>query len=1489
MRTPSMTTPLAAPKADPVDEFIGENLPEWLSKAPPARITALREGFAAHRRTEQGLATALQRLVPLQAFALPLLQQALERDLGLKIDLLSVLWRERWTKFSLPGNQAFDTYQSHHPALYHLLQNFPDDAEFGEGSGFVAKQSDDRNVPLLFADAKGVAQACNRLDIGKRYQAHLTEVFDPSTLALLVEDKRQRFDLAIEIAALKKSLVRADLDLLRLVSAGKPVFHVSYDIVKVRQLALLGYPLEGALTVELGNVWPPRVVPASLRVEAVLLYLPDQPLCRFDSWRALQDALVTRLQSPTTQAKLIERMALKDRASCQQRLSVRLKDAKPDLEPKGELLTGNVFVALADAQVKRLRSDARYLAVPTQHVNDDRKWAKLRALERVGETFVQLAGLLVPALNAVLIGALVVQVLEEVFEGVDDWTRGHQHEALEHLFGVVESVAVNAALAGAGHYVARTFSRSAFVDELVPVSTQAGTHRLWHEDLSPFRVQTLPAGAVLGENGLYSDGVNHWWQQEGYFHSVHQPDTLGEWQLRRIDGHAGFAPSLFGNGKGAWHLAWQRPREWQGARTLLTHLWPWAVELDDLKTAQVLRICGIDEAALRGFAVERRPLPAVLRDTLLRFTASARIDTFFNALEQDVAHGADASLFDYCLEQLADPALDVEKHAGQMIDDAPRLRQALMTHLSTPALPDGADLSLIRRDFPGLPEAYALDLLSQENAALVEQMNSRKRIPLALAEQAREALQSARIARAIEALVLGNSYSDDLPELVFGLLRRHAGWPMQINFEVREGSAFGRLTSRLFPSAATGELRTLVWKEGTLRVYQDGIDADGAPEPPSDLFASLLAFLPGEHLERLGWSGETGTTVMRTDLLGWLPASHDEVATLLGMTAIRPRFRPGRRMPDGRFGYPLSGRGSAGSPAARTLRTRIRALYPGFSDQQVETYAELLEGQGSAFATLLGEELEFRRLDRALRTWIQVPGLAPARAARQVVADELLRIWRTEGPVVHHGGDAGMRLSLVGVPVGELPTLPVNTNFRHVQELDLVNLRLSSLPAGFLRYFGRLRSLNLANNSLSSLPGELERLSSLRILNLSRNNLRLGASAYGALGGLRHLRVLDLSRNPLGSFALSLRSLQRLHELDLRATQLTVFPAGLEQAELLESADLRDNEISALPDGVLQAPTVLRQALRLEGNPLPDDYSQLLLGAQSQAGASALDARTLWLEHFEDTERERRAAQWDRLLEEDGSEELFALLGRLVQSSDFRLARTNLEQRVWTLLDAIQGDTQLREDIFNLAANPTTCVDSVASCFSALQVRAFVASGLRDVPAAQAQSTRRMLGRRLFRLDRVEQYARADMMQRVADGAGVDEVEVSLAYRVGLARDLDLPGQARSLQFETIAGVTRADLDAAAARVREAEASDELAQFISERDFWLDYLRTTEPAQFAAIEEPSDDQMSALDDRRDGLTDLEYLAEAKSLKQSREAELQALALRLTRDALGAGR
>lgn len=1487
-----MTTPLAAPKADLVDEFIGENLPDWLSKAQPAQIKALRDGFAAHRLTEQGLATALQRLVPLQAFALPLLQQTLERDLGLKIDLLSVLWRERWTKFSLPGNQAFDTYQSHHPALYHLLQNFPDDAEFGAGSGFVAEYSDDRDAPALFDNAKSVALACNRLDIGKQYQAHLTEVFDSSTLALLVEDKRQRFDLAIEIAALKKSLVRADLDLLRLISAGKPAVHVNYDIAQVRPLTLLGHPLDGALTVELGRIWRPRVAMASLRIEAVLLYLPDQPLSRFDSWRELQDALVERLQNSASQAKLIERMALKDRASCQQRLSVRLKDSKPDLEPMGEVLAGDVFVALADAHVSTLRSDARYLAVPTQDVNTERKWSKLRALESVGETYAQLAGLFVPVLNAVLIGRLVVQVLGEVFEGVDDWARGHQHEALEHLLGVVESVAVNAALAGAGHYVAGAFSRSAFVDELVPVSTQPGTHRLWHEDLSPFREQALPSGAVLGENGLYSDGVNHWWQQEGYFHSVHQPDNSGEWQLRRTDGRAGFGPTLFGNGEGAWHLAWQRPGEWQGARTLLTHLWPRAAELDDVGITQVLRISGMDEAALRGLAVERRPLPAVLRDTLLRFTASTRIDRFFNALEQDIAHGADSSLFDYCLEQLVDPALDGSELAGQMIDDAPRLRHALMARLSTPEVPEGADLSLIRRDFPGLPEAYALDLLSQENAVLVEQMNSRNRVPLALAEQAREALQSARVARAIEALVLGNSYSNDLPELVFGLLRRHAGWPMRINFEVREGSAFGRLTSRLFPSSTAGELWTLVWEEGGVRVYQDGLEAVDAPESPLDLFASLLAFLPDEHLDRLGWSGEAGATAMRQDLLSWLPARRDKVISLLGMSEIRPSFRPGRRMPDGRYGYPLSGRASAGSSAARTLRDRVRALYPGFSDGQVETYVELLgNSPGSAFTNLLSEELEFRSLNRALRTWVQDPPLASARSARQLLADELLRSWRIEGPIVRGGNnEPGMRLSLIGVPVGELPVLPAGTNFRHVLELNLINLGLSAVPAGFLRHFGHLRSLNLSNNMLSELPGEMHLLTSLRTLNLSRNQLQMDATAYSALEGLQRLRILNLSRNPLQTFSLSLRPLQRLYELELRMTQLSVFPADLVQAELLEYIDLRDNGISELPDALLQAPLSVRQALRLEGNPLPGDYAERLSGhVPSQAVPSSFNARESWLEHLEEGERERRAAQWDRLSEEEGSEELFALLGRLVQSSDFRLARTDLEQRVWALLDGIELDTRLREDIFNFAANPTTCVDSVASCFSALQVRAFIANGLRDVPAAQAQSTRLMLGRRLFRLDRVEQYARDDMVQRVENGAGVDEVEVSLAYRVGLARELDLPGQARSLQFETIAGVTRADLDAVVARVREAEAGDELAQFISERDFWLDYLRETEPAQFAAIEAPSDEQMSALDERRDELADLEYVTEAKALKQSREADLQALALRLTRDALDAGR
>ncbi|MFP3498988.1 DUF6543 domain-containing protein, partial [Pseudomonas sp. SIMBA_059] len=91
----------------------------------------------------------------------------------------------------------------------------------------------------------------------------------------------------------------------------------------------------------------------------------------------------------------------------------------------------------------------------------------------LGWDVANLAGMFVPVVGELLLGRMLVQTVSEVYEGVTDWAYGHQHEALEDLLGVAETmaqVAVTGAVIGAtGHFV-----RSRFVDGLEPVRLDNG-------------------------------------------------------------------------------------------------------------------------------------------------------------------------------------------------------------------------------------------------------------------------------------------------------------------------------------------------------------------------------------------------------------------------------------------------------------------------------------------------------------------------------------------------------------------------------------------------------------------------------------------------------------------------------------------------------------------------------------------------------------------------------------------------------------------------------------------------------------------------------------------------------------------------------------------------------------------------------------------------------------------------------------------------------
>jgi len=1474
------------------DDFIRASLPGWLKGATGEQLKALRGCFKAHQQSQQQVRDALKELKPLVAFAKDLLQPRLKRLVGEDVDLDRAQWRERSLKFEANTNStAFRSRYSQ--ALPRLMQNFKDDEKFYSGTALVYPADAASQAPeqVLEEDTDKLVTLCRTLDVGASYQTHLNTVFDDSFTAVLAADRCRQLALAAQIAAMKGQLLADDLKMLSRVTEQKEVSHPRSTSVTCGELSMLGARVDGALAFELRGSWEFEGAGATLPLrplKGVIVYLPtdaQQPLRHYANWSTASQALGAQVRTASFREALTGRIALADRAAWLTTLGKRLKDPQTDMQASLSAVTGKFFDGVAARHLQRIRDDAAFVAVPTAKADAAAASARFKALEGAGLVMLNLAAFFVPGVGEVLLAGMVAQTLDEAFDGFEDWRQGHQHEALEHLLNVTQTVVVTAASVAAGSLV-----RSAFVDSLAPMSRADGQPRLRSSELAPYA--QVPSQALTElDNGLLFEGGDHWWRDaDGAYYRVRPSSRHSNWELVHPSRAQAYAPRLVSNGERAWWLATERPLEWQGARLLLGRLWPPALQLDEGRVGDILKVAGTDQGQLRGLLVEGRPLPVALRDTLERFAVDARLEAFFGSLDEGLA--SDTELLQWCVDKLGITSEAFDEQVEAIRQEAPELREQMFEQFSRRYLRQDPQLALVQSEIADLPDAYALHLLEQVDADQRARMVGEARLPLELVERAQALQREVYLTRMREGLYLRSSYSAQTTDLVFALLRRSAGLPLSVNLVLREGSDTGRVLARLLPEGTGQATTVLVRRNGRLRLYDErGLDPDIDLAEPGGLAEVLVACLPAASRQRLGWTGSRAGDLVMADLRTWLPESEQAQVSLIGLRPLQDPSLP--RLVDVRRSYLRGGRGPGDAANRDRLRDRVRSLYRGFNDREVDVFVDiLLEQPGSALVHLRQHEQAYRQLDEALHGWVMAERAIAAQGLRRLVANELRRSWRLEGEAVWMDPDEaeGRRLSLIGIPVGSLPTLPMGADFSHVVDLTLVGLRLEQLPNNFLRSFPQLRRLNLSNNQLRAIPPGIERMSHMHVLTLARNRIRMTSAGARALSALTQLHDLDLSNNSLGAISLEFRQMSRLREVNLRRTGLLTVPSGLEWCGFLRYADLRDNQIATLPQALLNAPYEFRQGLDFSGNPLPVAMRTSLHEPDPVppvGGASAgevADSRAAWLAAL-DRPATRRGEQWDALRAEPGSDGLFQLLQELTETSDYRLARVDLGRRVWEVIEAAVANSALREELFDLAGSERTCVDSVISCFSTLEVRTFVTRALRSSTPEQAEPARLNLARQLFRLHQVELIARDTINQRLASNVPVDEVEVSLAYRTGLAGELELPGQPRTMQFGTLAGVTQEQLQVAAHDVRSREAGDGLAEFISERDFWVTYLREAYAERFTTVEQPFWDQLEALEESSQ--PEGERLLAMNVLTVERDKALKALALRLTRERLAA--
>lgn len=641
--SPSVITP-SSPE-EPHVQFIKERLPDRVSRLTPQHarhlrylrdsagqpwllnaIPALREEFEAAQAqvhaSSTALATALKALKTPEAFAEPLLRQRLQERFGLngalrEMKLVRFTRDWNWTSLQTELNHRVE------PLLEAALQNFPADLAWQPESviihgdfqiswynGFPRYQYEKVSItPAQFA------RECHDLNLGQRYQEHLETVFSPlQTRTLGIAARKDHFRLDLLTSRLCYNL-RDDCEQLLQLLDDTPT------AVQCSNLRVFDVDLLDALLI--------RPTPTS---EAVILYLPgleDRALTRYATLGACQRDLLQRLCEPAFRQQFLgfiqQDKHLHFASVLQRNLTgaTRAQDrdlrwqavAGAELHWQDFALQGPLFGYLQDRHVRRLHNEARLMAVPSADTDEAARQARIHYWESLGLDLLGVAAFFIPAAGQLMAAVFVVQLLDEVYEGVKAWKCGDIDAALGHVKAVGLEVATAAVTAGALHYAGK-FGRS-FIEVLRPDQTP----RLWNGDLAPLR-STPPGESVRNDAGQWVADGQHYLPFEG----KHYPQRLHadgqRWEIPHPDSAEAFRPTFEHNGQGAWLGNHESPHLWP-RRTLLRRIGHSVEQYSDEELEVASRVSGVDRDDLLDIYLKRQPAPARLLSTLQRLRGDA--------------------------------------------------------------------------------------------------------------------------------------------------------------------------------------------------------------------------------------------------------------------------------------------------------------------------------------------------------------------------------------------------------------------------------------------------------------------------------------------------------------------------------------------------------------------------------------------------------------------------------------------------------------------------------------------------------------------------------------------------------------------------------------------------------------------------------------------------------------------------------------------------
>ncbi|MGV8888685.1 MAG: NEL-type E3 ubiquitin ligase domain-containing protein [Pseudomonas sp.] len=800
----------------------------------------------------------------------------------------------------------------------------------------------------------------------------------------------------------------------------------------------------------------------------------------------------------------------------------------------------------------------------------------------------------------------------------------------------------------------------------------------------------------------------------------------------------------------------------------------------------------------------------------------------------------------------------VQALRNRLADEAQRRHADVFNYLYQGAqVTADPHVRLIREVFPELPTRAVTTLLSNAEGADLERMAQEHWLPLSIKSRAREAAFEARTNHAYAGFEDAVQWVPETENLILNALRLHSDTFHELRIEVRDASDIGPLRCSVGSQEAS-TVRVLIRDERGRYEIRDG---DNRPlSQAQDFYEAVLQALPADKQAQLGYRPGQGNFLKQ-----WMMTKTD--TPVARRTALAEP--PIRTTPV--FEDMLLLRGPTLSRSATTLTERVGDVYPHFSERETRTFVRSLgpEEQGHQTLTRLERELDDLRV--LLNQWrFQQPeGWGPGSQSFRDkgglhICDRLIECFQRQATVfgersITAEGGYALDLSVELLPVSlerwwkKLPNLKP-----YLDQIDTLNLdrtRFSAKASGLLKDFPHLRQLSARACELKQLPEGIGQMHFLKTLRLMDNEITLTAADAERLKHLTRMETIRLDDNPRLGLLPNVERMPRLKVLCLSNTGATTWPQGVlgpfnKPRPRGFFLDLQHNPINEIPtvvpgshDALIVARTRLHQwDLSDTNRVIFQEYRRSVGLAPEQAYAQgALDAIAQW-PMKDDSEwwsknvsglGTFREEAWHDLMSEPGSEGFFELIQKQALGADYRAGgerRDQLSSRVWRMIEAIDLDTGLRKDLFEMATAPTTCADAGAQVFNHMGIKVLVSEAYAfSTSTEDLEKSLATLAKGAARLARVEDIARADFASREGNP---DEVEVFLAYETGLAQRLGLPWQSESMLFRPIAGVSGKNLNTAFDTVMSMEAGDGLINDMIELPFWEKHLRDTYPNEF---------------------------------------------------------